>query len=568
MAQQTITKAFESWLVDRTVAGEPARADKMVFALIPGQNENTEIDRLEGMPSADKIRYTADITRYGALNDNAVVYSVVLDTRVGNWTYNWVGLIDSLTNTVLMIVHLPVQTKVKTENGQQGNNLIRNLSMEFDGAAVASAITVTPETWQIDFAARLFSSDEQTRLANVDYYGPSAFQGDSFKVSVSAGKATIQPGLAYVGGLRCALAGVRTLAITANTSVWVDVSWSGTATGAWANTVQLRAATALADYVDALGVPHYVAKIASLAASVPTDTRPPFPTDAIKQEIADLDFYTREQSNERFQPIGDYALVGDAFTKTESNARFLQVANNLNEIATAGTEAKAAARGNLDIHSKEESDGRFVKKAGDDGITGVLKSTAEFQTAGAQSYRIANASYGSFWRQDSNDLYLLLTNKNDAYGNFNDFRPLKVNLATGMVEINGARPYSKSNCPFPIGYVMLMGNEFDPRTEYPGTNWRDLNATMDGRVIALGYDVLATGGSNSVTLAVKHLAKHSHGLKAYHSNTALDGGWSERYSVDDSQATVSNGLVTETGEGEAFSVQNAYVHFRAWMRIA
>jgi hypothetical protein len=338
--------------------------------------------------------------------------------------------------------------------------------------------------------------------------------------------------------------------------------------GAWANTVQLRATAALADYVDALGFPHYVAKIASLAASVPTDTRPPFPTDAIKQEIADLDFYTRAQSNERFQPIGNYAHVGDAFTKAESDIRFLRVANNLSEIAAAGTTAQTAARSNLSIHSKDESDGRFVKKAGDDGITGVLKSTAEFQTAGAQSYRIANASYGSFWRQDSNDLYLMLTNKNDAYGNFNDFRPVKVNLATGMVEINGTRPYSKNNCPFPIGYVMLAGNALDPRTEYPGTDWRDLNATMDGRVIALGYDVLATGGSNSVTLGVEQMPKHGHGIKAYRSNTALDSGTSNRYSIDDSQATVTNSLVTEAGGGQAFSVQNAYVHFRAWMRIA
>lgn len=526
MAQQTITKAFESWLVDRTVAGEPARADKMVFALIPGQNENTEIDRLEGMPSADKIRYTADITRYGALNDNAVVYSVVLDTRVGNWTYNWVGLIDSLTNTVLMIVHLPVQTKVKTENGQQGNNLIRNLSMEFDGAAVASAITVTPETWQIDFAARLFSSDEQTRLANVDYYGPSAFQGDSFKVSVSAGKATIQPGLAYVGGLRCALAGVRTLAITANTSVWVDVSWSGTATGAWANTVQLRAAAALADYVDALGVPHYVAKIASLAASVPTDTRPPFPTDAIKQEIADLDFYTREQSDERFQPIGDYALVGDAFTKKESDARFLRIANNLSEIAAVGQAAQTAARENLDVSSKAESDKKYLQT--DNNLGEIATAGAASQTAARQNIKVYSQA----------EIDKLLSDLSKA-------------------------------CPHRINDVIFRASNVSPTTDYPGTVWAKLpNDVMIRTANAAASNILQTGGRDSVTLTTKELPEHSHGLLAYPSNTALDGGTSNRRSVDVGQPAVDGQVIKPAGEGQGFSILNSHVVVVGWRRTA
>ena len=64
------------------------------------------------------------------------------------------------------------------------------------------------------------------------------------------------------------------------------------------------------------------------------------------------------------------------------------------------------------------------------------------------------------------------------------------------------------------------------------------------------------------------MPEHSHGLKAYHSNTALEGGWSERRSVDASNGTISDDVITSAGGGKEFSVLNAYVHVRGWMRVS
>ncbi|MEX5732979.1 phage tail-collar fiber domain-containing protein [Providencia hangzhouensis] len=150
-----ITDAFQSWNADKIIANQPAVADQMVFALIKNQDPNAEISPSEGMPNASDIVYSTDITRIAKLDDNTVVYSVVLDTTVGDWEYNWIGLVDSATSTVLMIVHTDTQKKIKTVNGQQGNSLIRNLTMTFSGAAAATQITVTPETWQIDLADKI-----------------------------------------------------------------------------------------------------------------------------------------------------------------------------------------------------------------------------------------------------------------------------------------------------------------------------------------------------------------------------------------------------------------------------
>ncbi|ULI97395.1 phage tail protein [Klebsiella pneumoniae] len=333
MSQTIVTNAFSPWLASHLAAGTPARPDKMIFAYINGQNAAEEIDPNEGMPSTEAIKYQAQIRHYGVLSERAFVSSVILDTTIGDWDYNWIGLVDSATNTIVMIVHCEAQSKIKTAGGVQGNTLTRNLALEFSGAASAAQITVTPETWQIDYSARLQSMDEARRLACVDYYGPAAFDGDGFAVSVAGGVATVAPGLGYVGGLRVLLAQETTVS-AANTTIWVDAVWSGTITGAWSHTFTIRTGASLEDYVDTAGYQHYVARIATIAGGVVTDRREPFPQQRIEQELNDLDVYE----------------------KTEADERFLQTKNNLSDLDDA-----KKARESLDVHSKDEADERFLQ---------------------------------------------------------------------------------------------------------------------------------------------------------------------------------------------------------------
>ncbi|EKS6341259.1 phage tail-collar fiber domain-containing protein [Enterobacter hormaechei] len=74
-----------------------------------------------------------------------------------------------------------------------------------------------------------------------------------------------------------------------------------------------------------------------------------------------------------------------------------------------------------------------VNKAGDT-MNGVLKAGAEVQSTSANNFRIAYGDYGTFWRNDGNHLYLMMTNKGDAYGAYNALRPLWINLATGALQ--------------------------------------------------------------------------------------------------------------------------------------
>jgi hypothetical protein len=73
------------------------------------------------------------------------------------------------------------------------------------------------------------------------------------------------------------------------------------------------------------------------------------------------------------------------------------------------------------------------------GPSGLLVNSTFLKTGGGPSYRMCpntdNTGYGSFWYTDGSNVYLLLTNNNDAWGSFNGLRPFVVNLANGLVTL-------------------------------------------------------------------------------------------------------------------------------------
>src|SRR5574344_438958 len=61
----------------------------------------------------------------------------------------------------------------------------------------------------------------------------------------------------------------------------------------------------------------------------------------------------------------------------------------------------------------------------------------EITTYGSNFLRSIYGDYGTFWRNDGNNLYLLITAKGDQTGNFTTARPIQVSLSTGICNING-----------------------------------------------------------------------------------------------------------------------------------
>jgi Tail fiber protein./Phage Tail Collar Domain. len=283
MSQAVITQAFVNWKAQQAVDNKPVVLDEFIFAYIPDLDVEKPIDNTEGLPAADKIVYRQAVSKTGVVNADSVVYSVTLGANVGDFDFNWIGLINKATSTVAMIIHAPTQRKIKNASGQQGNVLVRSMLMEYSGAQSATEITTPAETWQIDFTARLASMDERQRRENIDIYGEAAFFGAGYLVAKTGTQFYVTKGAGYVAGLRTELAASLNISVPAMpTKIWLDVSWSGTLTSEWAVKSKITVAAEQADYIEN-GEKHFVFALASIDdKGAITDLRP------VAQSIPDL----------------------------------------------------------------------------------------------------------------------------------------------------------------------------------------------------------------------------------------------------------------------------------------
>ncbi|AUZ65669.1 phage tail protein [Citrobacter sp. CFNIH10] len=319
MSQTAITQAFEQWKAQQGATGESILLDEFVFANVPGLDPSLPVDRSEQMPPAEQIVYRQLVSRKGVVNENAVVHSVVLGADVGDFSFNWIGLINKATGTLAMIVHAPEQQKLKTSEGQQGNVLTRSFLMEYNGAQAETGINTPAETWQIDFTARMSGMDERQRLENIDIYGAASFFDDGWLVNKAGSQYFVTRGIGYVAGLRADLAENKNITVTAKpVKVWMDVSWSGTLTSTWAVTANVVVAEALTDYVQS-GVKHYVFALAEIDENGNiTDLRP---KGNLSEQQANNDFL-RKNAN-----LSDITDVSEAI-KNLSLDEFITLAKN------------------------------------------------------------------------------------------------------------------------------------------------------------------------------------------------------------------------------------------------
>lgn len=266
MSQSVITTAFEQLKAEQAANGGILTLDEFVFANVPDLNITDPIDRGESWPALGQIVHRQDVSKTGTVNGNAVVYSVVLGAETGDFDFNWIGLINKASNTVAMIVHAPVQKKIKTASGQQGNVLTRSFMMEYNGASQITQITTPADTWQIDFTARLAGMDERIRKENIDTYGTASFYRDGFLVSREDGGYSVKKGVGYVAGLRAELLLDKEIAAAElPVKVWVDVCWKGLLTSVWGVETKVSVAEMLNDYSDN-GQQHYVFAVAEIQA--------------------------------------------------------------------------------------------------------------------------------------------------------------------------------------------------------------------------------------------------------------------------------------------------------------
>lgn len=392
MSQTAITLAFEHWKAQQGATGEPVLLDEFVFANVPGLNPDTPVDRNEALPPVEQIVHRQPVTRTGVVNENGVVYSAVLGADVGDFSFNWIGLLNKASGTLAMIVHAPLQQKLKTAEGQQGNVLTRSFLMEYNGAQTETGITTPAETWQIDFTGRMAGMDERQRLENTDIYGASAFFGDGWLVGKTGNQFFVTKGTGYVAGLRTSLAANQNITVTTKpVKVWLDVCWTGSLTSVWNAQCKITVAENLADYVQN-GVQHYVFAVASIDVNGNiTDLRP---KGTLNEQQASDALKKHEQS--RNHPDASTSEKGfvQLSSATDSNSEKLAVtpkalkAVNENANGRVPSNRKVnnhALTGDINVTSQDIFDGQCVEIGPGQDLDNYQSPGLYFQPANANT---------------------------------------------------------------------------------------------------------------------------------------------------------------------------------------
>ena len=169
----SITIAGERLIAQKQADRQPLEVARFVLAYLPGLDTTQPVDRDAGLPPAEQIVYSVNIsrdgsagpngelTREGYLSPNQVVYSLLMGTNIGDFDFNWIGL-QTTEDVLLISAYVPRQQKRRELPPlQTGNNLTRNIVLEYDGAQSLTGIEVPAASWQFDFTAQFAAMNTQ-----------------------------------------------------------------------------------------------------------------------------------------------------------------------------------------------------------------------------------------------------------------------------------------------------------------------------------------------------------------------------------------------------------------------
>lgn len=145
-----MTNAGRGYITTRALENKGLDVKELVFAKIPNLNEQAERNPNEPMPSDLQIVHRRNIDVSGYVDENTVAWAVVLEQEIGDFDYNWIGLVTQ-NGTLLAVDYLPLQRK------RQGVNNVHNRSfvLKFAAAAALARITIPAQSWMFDYSPQI-----------------------------------------------------------------------------------------------------------------------------------------------------------------------------------------------------------------------------------------------------------------------------------------------------------------------------------------------------------------------------------------------------------------------------
>lgn len=139
---------FEKYVAQQTAKNQPVVFDQMIFCNISGLTADNLQNYLT-IPA--EIVHRVDISRAGYIDENKVVYSAVLGSNVGDFEFNYIGLINKSENILAVACFTDTIKKRKNKGKTYGNSMTRNIILHFSGAKALTQINIAAESWQVDF---------------------------------------------------------------------------------------------------------------------------------------------------------------------------------------------------------------------------------------------------------------------------------------------------------------------------------------------------------------------------------------------------------------------------------
>lgn len=155
-----LTTIGESIVAAAVGEGPKLQITKFVFANIPGLVHTDPEPANEPLPAPAHVVLETPPTGQGIIDDNRVTYAKMLSTEIGDFSFNWIGLVYTHPvngDQLVMFAYVPLTQKVKTAGATVGNVIVRNMVIEHLGIANATPIVVPAESWMFDFSAEIAS---------------------------------------------------------------------------------------------------------------------------------------------------------------------------------------------------------------------------------------------------------------------------------------------------------------------------------------------------------------------------------------------------------------------------
>jgi len=121
-----------------------------VFANINGQDENAPIDPNTAIPA--NIVHSEPVKAVSKVDGNAIVISAVLGYDIGDFEYNWYGVVATKANNeqvLIAVVTTAMQTKTQTQDIVVGNYSVKSVVWRSQNIAEQLNITLSALPWQV-----------------------------------------------------------------------------------------------------------------------------------------------------------------------------------------------------------------------------------------------------------------------------------------------------------------------------------------------------------------------------------------------------------------------------------